>query len=272
MGGGLTHSIPSDFLILKVKQYHFVCLVQNMSDDFEYDEVKSSLPVYSDSIFENQESFYFSEYLRPREKLCMEGPGFLSDKELLMILLNTGVPGKNVSLLAGELSEMLDHAKSVPSIEELVSLYGLGKAKACVVTAMLELGRRKWGHQGTCIKSPDDVYAMLRHYSDRRQERFISISMNGAHEILAIRVVTIGLVNKTVVHPREVFSDLLQDRASAVCVAHNHPSGKIQPSKDDDETTFRLKNAAELLGLHFLDHIIFSNEAFFSYKRHGLLT
>ena len=242
-----------------------------MSDDFEYDEAPFSLPGYSDFASEYQDSFPFSEYLRPREKLCMEGPEFLSDKELLMVLLNTGVPGKNVDMLAEELSDMLDRTKGVPSIKELASIHGLGKAKACVVTAMMELGQRRWGQRGVCIQSPDDVYAMLRHYSDRRQERFISISMNGAHEILAVRVVTIGLINKTVVHPREIFSDLVKDRASAVCVAHNHPSGKIQPSKDDDETTFRLKNAADLLGLHFLDHIIFSNEAFFSYKRHGLL-
>jgi DNA repair protein RadC len=242
-----------------------------MVNDFEYGKKDDFLAECSYVECQSHSPLSLPAWFRPREKLCREGPEFLSDKELLMILLNTGARGKNVNVLAEELSEMLDKAKNIPSIKEIISLYGLGKAKACAVIAMLELGRRKWGQRGVCIQTPEDAYAMVRHYSDRQQERFITISLNGAHEIIAVRLVTVGLVNKTVVHPREVFSDPLKDRASAVCVAHNHPSGKVQPSPDDDETTFRLKNAAGILGLHLLDHIIFSDDSFFSYKRNGLL-
>jgi DNA repair protein RadC len=211
-------------------------------------------------------------FLRPREKLLKEGPESLSDRELLAILLNTGIPGKNVNVLADELVDLLDRGKAIPPVKELTGLSGLGEAKACAVAAMMELGRRRWGRRGTCVRLPEDVFNLIRHYGDRRQERFICVSLNGAHEVIAVRVVTVGLVNRTIVHPREVFSDPLQDRASAVCVAHNHPSGKLTPSGEDDEITFRLKEAADILGINFLDHLIFSSEGFFSYSRNGLIT
>jgi DNA repair protein RadC len=211
-------------------------------------------------------------FLRPREKLLEGGPESLSDRELLAILLNTGIQGKNVNVLADELVELLDRSKNIPPVKELAGLSGLGVVKACAVTAMLEFGRRRWGQRGTRIRFPEDIFNLIRHYGDRRQERFICVSLNGAHEVIAVRVVTVGLVNRTIVHPREVFSDPLQDRASAVCVAHNHPSGKLVPSGEDDEITFRLREAAGILGINFLDHLIFSEKGFFSYGRNGLIT
>jgi DNA repair protein RadC len=208
---------------------------------------------------------------RPRERLLREGPKALSDRELLCVLFNTGIKGKNVNALAGEVLEKLDRIKGTPSIEDLAGISGLGESKACAVAAMLELGRRRYGRD-TRIRSPNDVYTLVRHYADRRQEHFFCISLNGAYEVLAVRVVTVGLVNRTIVHPREVFSDPLQDRASAVCVAHNHPSGRLKPSEEDTEITMKLKAAADILGLFFLDHLIFSVEGFFSYREAGLLT
>jgi DNA repair protein RadC len=136
---------------------------------------------------------------------------------------------------------------------------------------MLEFGRRRWGASGSSIKTPSEIFALIRHNADRKQERFISLSLNGAHEVLSVRVVTIGLVNRTIVHPREVFADLIQDRAAAFAVAHNHPSGRINPSPEDDEITWRLEEAAEILGLHFLDHIIFSETDWWSYRQNGRL-
>ena len=127
------------------------------------------------------------------------------------------------------------------------------------------------GACGTRIKHPDDIYKLIYHHADRKQERFICLSLNGAYEVIAVRIVTIGLVNKSIVHPREVFSDPILDRASAVIVAHNHPSGQLEPSQDDDEVTFRLSTSAEILGLHLLDHLIFSEKSYFSYRQNGKL-
>jgi DNA repair protein RadC len=208
---------------------------------------------------------------RPREKLLREGPEALSDRELLAILLTTGTRGKNVSELAEELLGILDRPEGVPPAKELASLAGMGIHKACLVAAMLELGRRRWGSRDVIVRLPEDAFALVRHYGDRRQERFVCISLNGAHEALAVRVVTLGLVNRTIVHPREVFADPLKDRASAVVVAHNHPTGKLAPSGQDDNITYQLKGAADILGIRFLDHLIFDETGFYSYSRAGLI-
>jgi len=209
---------------------------------------------------------------RPREKLLAGGPASLSDEELLAILLNTGIRGKNVKVLAGDLLGLLDRNKDIPSIKDISILPGIGQSKACLVAAMLEFGRRRYGSFSTRIKQPADIFTLVRHHADRKQERFISLSLNGAHEVLAVRVVTIGLVNKTIVHPREVFADLIQDRAAAFCVAHNHPSGQLESSPEDDEITERLQSAARILGLQFVDHIIFSQTNWWSYKQNGKLS
>jgi DNA repair protein RadC len=207
----------------------------------------------------------------PREKLKAKGVASLSDKELLAILLNTGIQGKNVKELAGDLLGLLDNSKDIPSLREISGLTGIGQFKACAVAAMLEFGRRRYGSYSARIKQPADIFTLVRHYADRKQERFISLSLNGAHEVLAVRIVTIGLVNKTIVHPREVFADIIQDRAAAFCVAHNHPSGQLECSPEDEEITSRLQGAARILGLHFVDHVIFSETAWWSFRENGKL-
>jgi DNA repair protein RadC len=207
----------------------------------------------------------------PWEKLADKGADTLSDLELLAVFLNTGVKGKGLWSLAEELLESLDAANGVPNVEELTKITGLDRRKSCSISAMLEFGRRRWGIVGTRINGPENVFSLIRHYADRRQERFICVSLNGAHEVFAARVVTIGLVNKTMTHPREVFADPIMDRASAVIVAHNHPSGQLTPSAEDDEITERLRTAAGILGLNFLDHIIFSETDYFSYQKNRRL-
>ena len=205
----------------------------------------------------------------PREKLLAYGHASLSDKELLAVLLNTGVQGRNVKKLAYDLLSFLDKNPDIPSVKEISGLMGIGQVKACAIAAMLEFGRRRYGSFSARIKHPADIFTLVRHYADRKQEKFISLSLNGAHEVLAVRVVTIGLVNRTIVHPREVFADIIQDRAAAFCVAHNHPSGLLENSLEDDEITERLLSSAKILGLHFVDHIIFSQNNFWSYRENG---
>jgi DNA repair protein RadC len=111
---------------------------------------------------------------------------------------------------------------------------------------------------------PADVLPLIRHYTDRNKEHFICISINGANEVITTRVVSVGLVNKTQVHPREVFADPITDRASAIIMAHNHPSGGLMPSKEDLEITKQLKSTGEILGIKVLDHIIFNDKGYYS--------
>jgi DNA repair protein RadC len=206
-----------------------------------------------------------------RERLAREGPAALSDAELLAALLGTGMRGKSVHSLAEEVLGLLDSSKDVPDTVDLARLAGIGEAKASAVCAALELGRRLYGVRERKIASPGDVWPIVAHWSDRKQERFICCSLNGAHELIAARVVSVGLVNRTVVHPREVYADPITDRACAVIVAHNHPSGRLEPSPEDREITCRLKEAADTLGIALLDHVIFSSSGYFSFVEHGIL-
>ena len=234
--------------------------------EYQYENFKSEVrenPVCAGPLSLPRES-------RPRERLIRSGPEALSDRELLSVILVSGIRGRNVSVLARELMEKLDREKDIPTVKELSELSGLGESKACTVVAMLELGRRKWA-SGQRIRNPMDIFSLIRHHADRRQERFICLSLNGAYEVLASRIVTIGLVNRTIVHPREVYADPLLDRASAIAVAHNHPSGNLKPSSEDCEITQRLKAAADILGISFLDHVIFSETNFFSFRQEGLI-
>ena len=206
-----------------------------------------------------------------RERLVREGAAALADRDLLAALLGTGMRGKGVFIVADEVLALIDGLPGPPDAELLARVQGIGRAKASAVAAALELGRRLYGLRDRRITSPRDVWPLVAHWADRKQERFICCSLNGAHEVIAARVVSVGLVNRTVVHPREVFADPLQDRACAVIVGHNHPSGRLEPSPEDIDITKRLSEAGELLGIALLDHVVFSGEGYFSFVEHGLL-
>lgn len=143
---------------------------------------------------------------------------------------------------------------------DINNIDGIGTAKAVSIAAAFEFVRRRIKPEGLKIKLPADVLPLIQHYADRKQEHFLCISINGANEIMNVRVVSIGLVNKSHVHPREVFADVISERASAVIVAHNHPQGELKPSTEDKKITRQLKEAAQILGLSLLDHIIFNTK------------
>lgn len=208
---------------------------------------------------------------RPREKLINKGPEALSDTELLAILLGKGSRNLDVLSLAGKLLKAIDEKGLSLAVGDLKSFEGIGNAKASTITAAFEFVRRRIKPEGLKIKQPADVLPLIRHFSDRKQEHLLSISVNGANEVMATRVVTIGLVDKAQAHPREVFADIISDRASAVIIAHNHPSGQLEPSRADKDITLKLKQASDILGIRFLDHIIFNSKGYFSFAEHNHL-
>lgn len=208
---------------------------------------------------------------RPREKLLQKGAEALSDVELIAILLGRGVEGHDVMSVAARVLKALDNGRDKPDIEELKKIEGMGLAKATLISAALELARRRIRPEGLRISFPADELPLIRHYADRKQEHFICISINGANEVMQTRVVSVGLVNKTQVHPREVFADPIMDRASGIIVAHNHPAGGLTPSKEDIEITKQLKAAGETLGIRLLDHIIFNHKGYYSFLEQGEL-
>ena len=207
---------------------------------------------------------------KPRERLCANGAKALSDHELLTVLLGSGVKGRNVHVLAQEILLLLDKRNGDLTVADLLKVKGIGHAKACLISAMLEFGRRRIRPEGVKVKAAADVLPLISHIADRKQEHFICISLNGAHEVIATRIVTIGLVDAAHVHPREVLADPLKDRASAVIVAHNHPSGDTKPSEADIQVTLSLKEACKTMGLRLLDHIIFSKRGFLSFQERAL--
>lgn len=208
---------------------------------------------------------------RPREKLLRKGAGALSDQELLAVLLGKGTQGVDVMALAAKLARIMDEKGLGVRAEDLTGLEGVGDAKATLILAAIEFARRRIKPEGAKIETPADLLPHVRHYADRKQEHFICASINGANEVLNIRVVSIGLIDKSPVHPREVFADVLLDRASAIIVAHNHPSGGLEPSASDIEITGQLKAAGSVVGITLLDHIIFNRRGYYSFLEAGRL-
>jgi DNA repair protein RadC len=196
---------------------------------------------------------------RPRERLATFGVATLSDEELLQVFIASGCKGRSVEVLAKELLIVLDNRNGKLILSDLEKIPGIGFAKACAIVASLEFSRRRIHPEGIRIKAPEDVLPLIQHYAHKKQEHFLTISLNGAHEVLHTRCITIGLLNSSQVHPREVFTDPIQDRAAAIIIAHNHPSGSTTPSEADIRVTKILIDAGKILGIKVLDHIILSN-------------
>lgn len=208
---------------------------------------------------------------RPREKLLRKGAAALSDQELLAVLLGKGTLGIDVMTLASKLARLIDEKGLDVKADDLSQFSGVGDAKAALILAAIEFARRRIKPEGSKIVTPADLLPHVRHYADRKQEHFLCASINGANEILNIRVVSIGLIDRSPVHPREVFADALSDRASAIIVAHNHPSGGLEPSPSDINITEQLKAAGTIVGIGLLDHIIFNRTGYFSFLEAGTL-
>ncbi|MDO8744197.1 MAG: DNA repair protein RadC [Candidatus Brocadiaceae bacterium] len=182
--------------------------------------------------------------------------------------MGSGTKGHDVMIVAERILKGLDAHNEKLNIDELKKIEGVGPAKATLIAAALEFARRRIRPEGLKISFPTDVLPLISNYGDRKQEHFLCTSINGANEVIATRVVTVGLVNKSQVHPREVFADPITDRAAAVIIAHNHPSGDLLPSKKDIEVTKQLKSAGETLGIKLLYHIIFNHKGYYSFLEH----
>lgn len=199
------------------------------------------------------------------------GPQALRDHELLSLLIGSGVRGRSVENLAHQVLTLIDADNAPPDLTALIAIRGLGPARSATIAAAFELARRVLAPARQRIRVPSDVLPLVERFVDRDQEHFLAISLNGAHEVTRVHTVSVGLVNRTMVHPREVFAGMLSDRAAAAVLAHNHPSGSLQPSSEDNEITARLVEAGAVLGIPVLDHVIFGTTGYFSYLEHDRL-
>nr|VFJ97283.1 MAG: DNA repair protein RadC [Candidatus Kentron sp. LFY] len=202
---------------------------------------------------------------RPREQLLIKGAMALKDQDLLAILLGRGISGIDVMTLAGKISRVIDQKGLDIQAKDLTKFDGVGNAKATLILAAIEFVRRRIKPEGIKINRSSDLVPHVRHYADRKQEHFLCASVNGANEVINIRVISIGLVDRSLAHPREVFAGPLADRASAIILAHNHPMGPLEPSPADMEITQRMRQAGDIMGIAVLDHVIFNRSDHFSF-------
>ena len=201
--------------------------------------------------------------LRPREKLAARGAASLSDYELLMAIIGSGTAQADVTKIARDVRTLITQKGSELTYEDLLGIKSLGPAKATQLMAGFELWRRQFEvPDRPIIDSPEKAVDQLSDIRDKKQEYFVCLTLDGANRLIAKRTITIGTLTSSLVHPREVFADAITDRAASIIVAHNHPSGSLNPSTADLEVTQRLKDSANLLGINLTDHIIFTTRGF----------
>jgi DNA repair protein RadC len=212
---------------------------------------------------------------RPREKLLKYGADRLSDIELAAVILRTGRKGESVLNLARRL------LKAAPleqwpglSWQDLRRLSGIGPAKSCELLASIELGKRLFQNKKATIAQllkPQDVFDHLKDIRESKKEHFVVFFLDSRNQQVLREIISVGTINASLVHPREVFEPAVKHLAVQIILCHNHPSGDLEPSEEDLTVNKRLAEAGKLLGIEVLDHIIVSKDSFSSFKENGLL-
>jgi DNA repair protein RadC len=215
---------------------------------------------------------------QPREKLFLQGVDALTNSELMAIIIQSGSREMSAVELSQRVINMFDHGLqglNDVTIEELISIKGIGKAKACQLSAAVELGSRVSKCQKNIlgkVNSPKTVVAFfqeeLRHLN---KEKFIVVFLNTKNLITSFEVVSVGSLSASIVHPREVFNRAIKKSAASIILIHNHPSGNPEPSREDESITKRLCEVGDVVGIKILDHIIISDDNYYSFKEMNIL-
>ena len=202
---------------------------------------------------------------RPREKLQTKGAHALSDYELLMAIIGSGNAQADVTKIARDVKKLLAEKGSELTYDDLLSVTSLGPAKASQIMAGYELWRRQFEvTERPIIDSPEIAAEQFAGIRDKKQEYCVCLTLDGANRLIAKRIITIGTLTNSLIHPREIFADAITDRAASIIIAHNHPSGNLEPSDADIAVTTRLVEAGKLLGIDLLDHLIITKDNFVS--------
>ncbi|PZX07086.1 DNA replication and repair protein RadC [Psychrobacillus insolitus] len=214
---------------------------------------------------------------RPRERLIRQGAESLSNQELIAILLGSGTKQESVLHLANRVLTFFEqiHELKNATIEEIMSVKGIGKAKAVQLLAAVELGRRLSQQQTEekyTIRSPQDAASYLMpDMTSLKQEHFVVLFLNVKNQVLHKQTIFIGSLNASIVHPREIFREAVKRSAASIICAHNHPSGNPSPSSEDIDVTKRLIESGLIMGIELLDHVIIGDHKFISLKEKGYM-
>lgn len=214
-----------------------------------------------------------SENDRPREKMLKYGAQALSDVELLAVIVNVGIKGKNALMIAQSILDF--HHNQVPLQEvicqELCDIPGVGISVSSKIVAMLELSKRfnrRENFQKVQLTNPASIAAVfIEELKNETKEHFIVLVLDTKNRVICEDWVSTGSLNASIVHPREVFKTAIKRSANSIALVHNHPSGDPQPSLEDVETTKRLDRAGELLGIRVIDHIVIGRDVYLSMKQ-----
>ena len=214
---------------------------------------------------------------RPRERLQKYGAEALSAQEILALILGRGISGESVMVTAQRLLSQFGSIKGIAgaSLEELASIRGIGLAKAAQIRAAFELTSRLESYQSTekkeTVKTPEDVVALVRsRLKGKKKEYFLALLLDTRNQLIRVAEISVGSLDSSIVHPREVFKEAVAASAASAIFAHNHPSGDPEASEDDLNLTKRLAEAGEIMGIDVLDHVIIGEEKYLSLKREGL--
>ena len=210
--------------------------------------------------------------LLPRERLAKEGVEALSNQELLAILLRTGTRQVSVFEIAqkvlNNLSSLTDLKKM--TLQELQSLSGIGRVKAIELQAMIELGHRIHKHENlemeSILSSQKFAKKMQQELGDKKQEHLVALYLNTQNQIIHQQTIFIGSATRSIAEPREILHYAIKHMATSLILVHNHPSGAVAPSRNDDHVTKLVKDACDLMGIVLLDHLIVSHSRYFSYR------
>ena len=214
---------------------------------------------------------------RPRERLQKLGVEALSTQEILALILGRGVAGESVMVTAQRLLSQFGNLKGIASasVEELSQVKGIGVAKSSQIKAAFELANRLEGYSEAgdkpVIKTPDDVAGLVKgRLKGKKKEHFLALLLDTRNQLIKVAEISIGSLDTSIVHPREVFKEAISASAASVIFVHNHPSGDPTASEDDIKLTKRLAEVGEIMGIDVLDHIIITDKKYLSLKREGL--
>lgn len=214
------------------------------------------------------------EQERPRERLLDWGAAALTDVDLLAAILGTGTSGADVLETAGRIVRAVNVRRlHLVPVEDLLAVRGLGPARAAQLLAAAELGRRLWpdGEAVPLVRGPEQIYDLTRDIRAANREHFVGFYLNSRHQVLRRDIISIGSLNASIVHPREVYLPAIALSAASLVLAHNHPSGDPTPSEEDLAITRRLHDAGRLLGIELVDHVVVARDAYASFRERKLL-